>query len=96
MPVISVFASEVSQLRVRFASIIVDNVAVARINAVICVKIIQCSLIGKAYSTDALGICISLKEFFIGNTMPDIATNIAIVSLAAHLALAWGLYVIRT
>lgn len=49
--------------------------------AIVLVCIFQCEPVSKAWMPWAPGICINLKASFIGNAVPNILTDVAILSL---------------
>ncbi|KAJ5263626.1 hypothetical protein N7478_011231 [Penicillium angulare] len=65
----------------RLATIVLGTITASWVIAMICVNIFQCSPIGKAWDPSLSGTCIDLKASFIGNGVPNIVTNIAILSL---------------
>lgn len=73
----------------RIAAIVLGGIAVAWVISIICVSVFQCSPIAKAWHPNLPGTCINLKGSFIGNAVPNILTDIAILSLPVPVV--WGL-----
>ena len=78
----------------RVASFIIGGIAVAWVISIICVSVFQCNPIAKAWNTSLPGTCINLKGSFIGNAVPNIVTDIAILSMPVHVV--WGLHATLT
>ncbi|OOQ81530.1 putative integral membrane protein [Penicillium brasilianum] len=74
----------------RIASIILSSIVVGWVIAIICVSVFQCNPIAKAWNFALPGACINLKGSFIGNAVPNILTDIAILALPVHVV--WGLH----
>ncbi|PYI21865.1 hypothetical protein BO99DRAFT_51725 [Aspergillus violaceofuscus CBS 115571] len=74
----------------RLAAIILGGIAVGWVLAIICVSVFQCDPIAKAWNPTLPGSCINLKGSFIGNAVPNIVTDVAILSLPVHVV--WGLH----
>lgn len=74
----------------RIASYIIGSIAVGWVIAIICVSVFQCNPIAKAWNVNLSGTCINLKGSFIGNAVPNILTDIAILSMPVHVV--WGLH----
>ncbi|RAL13867.1 uncharacterized protein BO97DRAFT_442171 [Aspergillus homomorphus CBS 101889] len=74
----------------RIASIILGGIAIGWVIAIICVSVFQCDPIAKAWNPSLPGTCINLKGSFIGNAVPNIVTDVAILSLPVHAV--WGLH----
>ncbi|OJJ96610.1 hypothetical protein ASPACDRAFT_46780 [Aspergillus aculeatus ATCC 16872] len=74
----------------RLAAIILGGIAVGWVLAIICVSVFQCDPIAKAWNPNLPGSCINLKGSFIGNAVPNIVTDVAILSLPVHVV--WGLH----
>lgn len=72
------------------ASYIIGSIAVGWVIAIICVSVFQCNPIAKAWNVNLPGACINLKGSFIGNAVPNILTDIAILSMPVHVV--WGLH----
>ncbi|KAJ5419970.1 hypothetical protein N7465_002489 [Penicillium sp. CMV-2018d] len=58
--------------------------------AIILVSVFQCTPIARAWDTRIPGTCINLKASFIGNAVPNIVTDILILSLPVRVV--WGLH----
>lgn len=58
--------------------------------AIIFVSVFQCAPIARAWDTRIPGTCINLKASFIGNAVPNIITDILILSLPVRVV--WGLH----
>ncbi|KAK1976916.1 hypothetical protein LZ30DRAFT_804370 [Colletotrichum cereale] len=65
----------------RIAAITLGGITVAWWIAIVCVCIFQCTPIEKAYMPFLDGHCIDLKASFIGNAIPNILTDVAILCL---------------
>ena len=65
----------------RLAVYIIGGVVVAWWLAIVLVCIFQCDPISKAWLPWSPGTCIDLKASFIGNAVPNIITDIAILAL---------------
>ncbi|KAJ5437191.1 hypothetical protein N7445_008076 [Penicillium cf. griseofulvum] len=65
---------------IRIASMILGGISFAWAIAIIFVSIFQCTPITRAWDTRILGTCINLKASFIGNAVPNIVTDILILS----------------
>ncbi|KAK2052452.1 hypothetical protein LY76DRAFT_491844, partial [Colletotrichum caudatum] len=65
----------------RIAAIGIGGITVAWWIAILCVCIFQCTPIEKAYMPFIDGTCIDLKASFIGNAIPNILTDVAILCL---------------
>ncbi|KAL4798901.1 hypothetical protein BDV19DRAFT_356378 [Aspergillus venezuelensis] len=63
------------------ATYILGGIAVAWSIAIVCVSIFQCTPIARTWNSALPGTCINLKGMFIGNAVPNIVTDIAILSL---------------
>lgn len=74
----------------RIASYILGTIVVGWVIAIICVSVFQCTPIAKGWNMSLPGTCINLKASFIGNAVPNIATDVAILSLPVHVV--WGLH----
>ncbi|KAJ5665391.1 uncharacterized protein N7477_007839 [Penicillium maclennaniae] len=68
----------------RIAAYIIGFIVVSWVIAIICVSVFQCTPIAKAWDTSLPGTCINLKGSFIGNAVPNILTDVAILSLPVH------------
>ncbi|KAI3340072.1 hypothetical protein F4824DRAFT_453999 [Ustulina deusta] len=69
---------------VNIGSAILLGVTAAWWLAVILVTIFQCHPISKAINPAVEGYCISQTEFFLGNAIPNIVTDLLILSLPLH------------
>ncbi|KAK1565900.1 uncharacterized protein LY79DRAFT_644668 [Colletotrichum navitas] len=65
----------------RIAAITLGGITVAWWIAIVCVCVFQCTPIEKAYMPFLDGTCIDLKASFIGNAIPNILTDVAILCL---------------
>ncbi|KAL4901153.1 hypothetical protein BDW74DRAFT_160449 [Aspergillus multicolor] len=65
----------------RIAVYILGGIAIAWSIAIVCVSIFQCTPIARTWDSSIPGTCINLKGMFIGNAVPNIITDIAILSL---------------
>ncbi|RAH48652.1 uncharacterized protein BO95DRAFT_356498 [Aspergillus brunneoviolaceus CBS 621.78] len=74
----------------RIASLVLGSIAVCWVMAIICVSVFQCAPIAKAWDQRLPGSCINLKGSFIGNAVPNIVTDVAILSLPVRVV--WGLH----
>ncbi|KAJ6035303.1 uncharacterized protein N7446_010062 [Penicillium canescens] len=74
----------------RIAAIILGSIVIGWAVAIICVSVFQCAPIAKAWNPTLSGTCIDLKGSFIGNAVPNILTDIAILALPVHVV--WGLH----
>lgn len=74
----------------RIASYILGAIVVSWVIAIICVSVFQCNPIAKGWNSSLPGTCIDLKGSFIGNAVPNIVTDVAILSLPVHVV--WGLH----
>ncbi|KAJ6045521.1 uncharacterized protein N7446_012385 [Penicillium canescens] len=74
----------------RIAAIILGSIVIGWVVAIICVSVFQCTPIAKAWNPTLSGTCINLKGSFIGNAVPNILTDIAILALPVHVV--WGLH----
>ncbi|CAG8048755.1 unnamed protein product [Penicillium olsonii] len=74
----------------RIASIILGVVSISWAIAIIFVSVFQCTPIKRAWDPTTPGTCINLKASFIGNAVPNIVTDIAILSLPVRAV--WGLH----
>lgn len=74
----------------RVAALVLGLVSVSWAIAIICVSIFQCTPIEKTWDPTVPGTCINLKGSFIGNAIPNILTDIAILSLP--IKMVWGLH----
>lgn len=68
----------------RIAAVILGSIVVGWVIAIICVSVFQCTPIAKAWNPTLPGTCINLKGSFIGNAVPNILTDIAILALPVH------------
>lgn len=68
---------------------VLGGIAVSWVIAIICVSVFQCNPIARAWNPTLPGSCINLKGSFIGNAVPNIATDVAILSLPVPVV--WGL-----
>ncbi|KAJ6004769.1 hypothetical protein N7540_012568 [Penicillium herquei] len=68
----------------RIASIVLGITIALWALALICLQILQCSPLSRAWNNSISGTCIDLKGLFIGNGVPNIITDIAILSLPVH------------
>ncbi|CAG8885681.1 unnamed protein product [Penicillium egyptiacum] len=75
---------------IRIASMILGGISVAWCIAIILVSIFQCTPIARAWDTRIPGTCINLKASFIGNAVPNIVTDILILSLPVRVV--WRLH----
>ncbi|KAF3396161.1 hypothetical protein F1880_007287 [Penicillium rolfsii] len=74
----------------RIAAMILGSIVVGWVIAIIFVSVFQCTPIAKAWNPTLPGTCINLKGSFIGNAVPNILTDIAILALPVHVV--WGLH----
>ncbi|KAJ6045710.1 hypothetical protein N7499_003626 [Penicillium canescens] len=74
----------------RITAIILGSIVIGWVVAIICVSVFQCTPIAKAWNPTLSGACINLKGSFIGNAVPNILTDIAILALPVHVV--WGLH----
>ncbi|PYI34225.1 hypothetical protein BP00DRAFT_423209 [Aspergillus indologenus CBS 114.80] len=74
----------------RIAALILGSIAACWVLAIICVSVFQCAPIAKAWDPRLPGSCINLKGSFIGNAVPNIVTDVAILSLPVRVV--WGLH----
>ncbi|KAJ6038829.1 hypothetical protein N7499_003728 [Penicillium canescens] len=74
----------------RIAAIILGSIVIGWVVAIICVSVFQCTPLAKAWNPTLSGTCINLKGSFIGNAVPNILTDIAILALPVHVV--WGLH----
>ncbi|KAL4944958.1 hypothetical protein BDV06DRAFT_219765 [Aspergillus oleicola] len=65
----------------RIASYVLGGIAIAWSIAIVCVSIFQCTPVAKTWNSTLPGTCIDLRGMFIGNAVPNIITDIAILSL---------------
>ncbi|KAJ5159300.1 uncharacterized protein N7500_008951 [Penicillium coprophilum] len=75
---------------IRTASMILGGISLAWVIAIIFVSIFQCTPIARAWDTRIPGTCIDLKGSFIGNAVPNVVTDIIILSLPVRVV--WGLH----
>ncbi|KAH8433335.1 uncharacterized protein LDX57_010970 [Aspergillus melleus] len=68
----------------RAATLVLGAVTISWVIAIIFVSIFQCTPIAKTWNPALPGHCINLKGSFIGNAVPNIMTDIAILSLPAR------------
>jgi hypothetical protein len=73
----------------RIAAYTLGTIVISWVIAIICVSVFQCTPIARAWDMSLPGTCINLKGSFIGNAVPNILTDIAILSLPVHVV--WGL-----
>lgn len=73
-----------------FAAVILGSVVIGWVIGIICVSMFQCTSIAKAWDQNLRGTCINLKGSFIGNAVPNILTDIAILTLPVRVV--WGLH----
>ncbi|KAJ5191395.1 uncharacterized protein N7498_010380, partial [Penicillium cinerascens] len=71
------------------ATYILGSIVISWVIAIFCVSVFQCTPIAKAWNTSFPGTCINLKDSFVGNAVPNILTDIAILSLPMRDV--WGL-----
>lgn len=74
----------------RIAALVLGSVSVSWVIAIICVSVFQCTPIEKIWDPNVPGTCINLKGSFIGNAIPNILTDVAILSLPVKIV--WGLH----
>ncbi|CAG8004035.1 unnamed protein product [Penicillium salamii] len=74
----------------RIASIILGVVSISWAISIIFVSVFQCTPVARAWNPTIPGTCINLKGSFIGNAVPNIVTDIAILSLPVRAV--WGLH----
>ncbi|KUL92522.1 hypothetical protein ZTR_02635 [Talaromyces verruculosus] len=74
----------------RIAATILGSIVIGWVIAIICVSVFQCTPIAKAWDFSLSGTCINLKGSFIGNGVPNILTDIAILALPVRIV--WGLH----
>lgn len=72
------------------AAIVLGAIATSWVIAIVCVSIFQCTPIAKTWDPTLPGTCINLKGSFIGNAVPNILTDIAILSLPVRVV--WQLH----
>jgi hypothetical protein len=75
-------AFEIRSLRI--ASIILEVIIICWAIAIIVLCIFQCTPVAKAWNPTLPGHCINLKGSFIGNAVPNIATDVAMLALPVH------------
>ncbi|KAJ5458859.1 hypothetical protein N7530_010803 [Penicillium desertorum] len=75
---------------IRMASMVLGGVPIAWGIAIVLVSIFQCTLIARAWDTRIPGTCINLKASFIGNAVPNVVTDIPILSLPVRVV--WTLH----
>ncbi|KAJ5186751.1 hypothetical protein N7449_011515 [Penicillium cf. viridicatum] len=75
---------------IRIASMILGGISIAWGMAIILVSVFQCTPIARAWDTRIPGTCINLKASFIGNAVPNIVTDVLILSLPVRVV--WGLH----
>lgn len=68
----------------RICSIILGCITIAWAIAIVMVCVFQCTPIAKAWNPMLDGYCIDLKGSFIGNAVPNIVTDVAILTLPVH------------
>ncbi|KAJ5722022.1 hypothetical protein N7488_000057 [Penicillium malachiteum] len=68
----------------RIASIVLGITVASWTLALICLQIFQCAPLSRAWNTSIPGLCIDSKGLFIGNGVPNIITDIAILSLPVY------------
>ncbi|KAJ5709553.1 hypothetical protein N7493_009844 [Penicillium malachiteum] len=68
----------------RIASIVLGITVAFWTLSLICLQIFQCAPLSRAWNTSIPGMCIDSKGLFIGNGVPNIITDIAILSLPVH------------
>ncbi|KAI9041119.1 uncharacterized protein KD926_007389 [Aspergillus affinis] len=68
----------------RAATLILGIITISWVIAILCVSIFQCTPIAKAWNPALPGHCINVKGSFMGNAVPNILTDAAILSLPAH------------
>ncbi|KAJ5335593.1 hypothetical protein N7452_007996 [Penicillium brevicompactum] len=74
----------------RLASIILGVISISWAISIIFVSVFQCTPVPRAWNPTVPGTCINLKGSFIGNAVPNIVTDIAILSLPVRAV--WGLH----
>lgn len=74
----------------RIAAYILGSIVVSWVIAIIFVSVFQCTPIEKTWNPTIPGTCINLKGSFIGNAIPNILTDIAILSLPVRVV--WRLH----
>ncbi|KAI9930682.1 hypothetical protein ASPWEDRAFT_39579 [Aspergillus wentii DTO 134E9] len=72
-----------SERSFRIAALILGLITIGWWISIVCVCIFQCNPIAKAWNIVLPGTCINLRGSFIGNGVPNIATDVAILSLPA-------------
>ncbi|KAI3132515.1 hypothetical protein CBS147325_8741 [Penicillium roqueforti] len=75
---------------IRIASLVLGGMTLSWLVAIILVSVFQCNPIPRAWDTRIPGKCINLKGMFIGNAVPNILTDILILSLPVKVV--WGLH----
>ncbi|KAJ5134290.1 hypothetical protein N7526_005655 [Penicillium atrosanguineum] len=65
----------------RIAAHILGFIVISWVIAIICVSVFQCTPIAKAWNMSLPGTCINLKGSFIGNGVPNVLIDVAILSL---------------
>ncbi|KAL4805509.1 hypothetical protein BDV18DRAFT_20449 [Aspergillus unguis] len=65
----------------RIAAYVLGAIAISWAISIVCVSIFQCTPIAKSWNPTLPGTCINLKGSFIGNAVPNILTDVAILSL---------------
>lgn len=78
----------------RIAAYILGIIVVSWVIAINFVSVFQCVPIEKTWNPTMLGHCIDLKVSFIGNAVPNILTDIAILSLPTRVV--WKLHATLT
>ncbi|KAL1970435.1 hypothetical protein VTN77DRAFT_4079 [Rasamsonia byssochlamydoides] len=74
----------------RLATFILGGIVISWVIAIVFVSVFQCTPVEKTWNPAVPGHCINLKGSFIGNAIPNIMTDIAILSLPVRVV--WRLH----
>ncbi|KAL4944497.1 hypothetical protein BDV06DRAFT_233191 [Aspergillus oleicola] len=69
----------------RIAAYILGAITIAWAISIVCVSVFQCTPVAKSWDPMLSGSCINLKGSFIGNAVPNILTDVAILSLPVRM-----------
>ncbi|KAB8213024.1 hypothetical protein BDV33DRAFT_185619 [Aspergillus novoparasiticus] len=81
LSILSMYYRIFVDLQFHIATFVLLGTTIAWVIAIVFVSIFQCTPIARASDKSITGHCIDLKGSFIGNALPNILTDIAIVSL---------------
>lgn len=70
----------------RLVALALGTIIAAWALSMVCVSVFQCSPVAKAWNTSIPGTCINLRASFMGNGIPNIVTNMIILSLPVRAA----------